>query len=177
MKRRIADRIFGLLLRMLPFDFRADHGREMEQVFRTQRRESRGMRAIAGLWFETIQDVLATPPAQHVEVLRQDVGYALRTFRRAPVFAAVAVITFAISIGGATSVFTVVNAFLFRPLPVIGPANSSRSPHSTAISNCRTRCRTPICRTTGVGRRPSAIWPDSSQPSSGWPTGARTSGS
>src|SRR5262245_51688909 len=121
MQKRTADRLFRLLLRVLPFDFRADHGHEIEQVFRAQRRETRGVRALAGLWIETIQDVLATAPTQHVHVLRQDVGYALRTFRRAPGFTAAAVMTFAIGIGGATSVFTVVNAFLFRPLPVDRP--------------------------------------------------------
>ena len=121
MKRRIADRLFGLLLRALPFDFRADHGREMEQVFRTQRRETRGLPALVGLWVETIQDVLYTAPMQHYHVLRQDVGYALRVLRRAPGFMAAAMITFAVGIGGATSVFTVVNAFVFRPLPVERP--------------------------------------------------------
>jgi len=167
MKRRIADRIFGLLLRMLPFDFRADHGREMEQVFRTQRRESRGMRAIAGLWFETIQDVLATAPAQHVQVLRQDVGYALRTFRRAPVFAAVAVITFAIGIGGATSVFTVVNAFLFRPLPVDRPgelvsiASLDRHlelPHSLSYPDLQDYRRGQAALSDMAGFEPAIVW-------------------
>jgi hypothetical protein len=119
--RSLADRVFGLLLRLLPWDFRVDHGREIEQVFRAQRREMRGLRGLLRLWGETVQDVLTTAPLQHLHLLRQDVAYAWRILRRAPGFAAAATITFAVGIGGATSVFTVVNAFVFRPLPVERP--------------------------------------------------------
>ena len=34
--------LFRRLLRLLPFDFRADYGRDMEQVFREQHREAGG---------------------------------------------------------------------------------------------------------------------------------------
>jgi hypothetical protein len=120
-RRSVPDRFFRMLLRLLPLDFRADHGREMEQVFRAQRHETRGLRGLLRLWSETVQDVLATAPLQHFHVLRQDVAYALRVLRRSPGFTTAATITFAVGIGGATSVFTVVNAFVFRPLPVDRP--------------------------------------------------------
>jgi predicted permease len=119
--RPLADRMLRLLLRLLPFDFRADHGREIEQVFRAQRRETHGFGGLVRVWSETVQDVLTTAPRQHLQLLRQDVAYALRILRRAPGFTAAATITFAVGIGGATSVFTVVNAFVFRPLPVERP--------------------------------------------------------
>lgn len=50
-----------------------------------------------------------------------DVRYALRWLRRSPGFAAVAIASLSIGIGFNTALFTVVDAVLFRPLPVDRP--------------------------------------------------------
>jgi predicted permease len=50
----------------------------------------------------------------------QDVRYGVRTFRRSPTFAAVAVVTLALGIGVNAGVFTVLNGVLFRDLPAPG---------------------------------------------------------
>ena len=118
-----AERIFRVLLRILPFDFRSDHGREMEQVFRAQRGDAARGRAadVARLWLETAQDVLTTAPREHLAILRQDTSYALRSLAGAPAFSVAAILTLAVGIGATTSLFTILNAFLFRPLPVSRP--------------------------------------------------------
>src|ERR1700674_1646688 len=52
--------------------------------------------------------------------------YALRQFRRAPVFTAAAILTLALGIGGTTAIFTLIHAVMLRSLPVSDPGRLYR---------------------------------------------------
>src|SRR5262249_26449685 len=55
--------------------------------------------------------------ARWIETFGQDVRYAWRNLRRNPGFAAVAIATLALGIGGLTAMFSAFDTILIRPLP------------------------------------------------------------
>ena len=81
-----SERWFRRLLRLLPFDFRADYGDEMARTSSaTQRRDAAGAAWRAPrLARRPSATLLAIGPREHAAQSTQDVRYALRGMRRNP---------------------------------------------------------------------------------------------
>ena len=61
-------------------------------------------------------------PGWWIGTVLQDIRFALRGFRRNPLFTISVLITLALGIGSTTAVFSVVDRILFRPLPYADPS-------------------------------------------------------
>src|SRR5260370_25059337 len=67
-------------------------------------------------------------------ILWADLRYALRSLRRSPLFATVAILSMALGIGANTAIFTLIDQILLRQLPVSDPDQLvmlyQRGPHN-----------------------------------------------
>ena len=132
-------RLYRLLLRAYPHEFRERFGTDMAAAFVElvrDRRASGGVIAVVAVWLGAIADVcrtswaLRTTPRtarrrldeskamnNFLSSFLHDLKYAARTIRRAPGTAAVVVVTMALGIGASSAIASLVRAVMLRPLP------------------------------------------------------------
>lgn len=68
-----------------------------------------------------MERVRAERRAEMLDHFKQDVSYSLRGLIKRPGFAAVAILTLALGIGGTTAIFSIVDGVVLRPLPYKDP--------------------------------------------------------
>jgi putative ABC transport system permease protein len=114
-------RVYRTLLRLYPASFRNEYGGEMCAMFARRRRDAAGPVPLLALWLEAATDVIVNAGRVHLELLRQDIGYTVRTLLRVPAFTATAILVTALGVGATTAAFSVTDHVLIRPLPFKDP--------------------------------------------------------
>lgn len=95
-------------------DFYASKGMRADDARRVARLRFGNPRAVR----ETVNDMNRLPV---MDVLGRDLRFAFRRLRKAPAFSAAVILTLALVIGATSSVFSLADAILMRPLPVPHP--------------------------------------------------------
>lgn len=92
----------------------------MTALFTARLAAAQGLTAKALVWIRALLDVTTQALAGRAKPsigFGQDVRYALRTLRRAPVFTVAAVLTLALGMGTVTALYSVLDAVVLRSLP------------------------------------------------------------
>ena len=141
-----SERIYAALMHVYPRAFRAEYGDEMLEYFRDRRRDEKaraGNRGLARLWSRVLLDLASTALHEHVvaarvsrhappspngdtmlQALIQDLRFTGRMLRKSPVLTGVAVIIIALGTGAVSTIFSVANAIILRPLPAVSDGST-----------------------------------------------------
>ena len=120
------DRIYRSLLRLLSGRFDAEDRREMWDTYRHRidaTEKDNGRSAAARLRKREVLDLLNTflpklSPLTALDTLRQDIRFGARSLTRSPLASALAVVSLALGIGATSAIFSALDVWLFRPLPI-----------------------------------------------------------
>src|SRR6185503_6604904 len=84
-----------------------------------------GAKSVAGFQPSSARRHLTADRKSRPRMSIRDAYVAIRAWRRRPALAAIAITTIAIGIGAATSIYSVVDGVLLRPLPLPEPSRSA----------------------------------------------------
>jgi hypothetical protein len=94
------DRLYRLLLRLFPAEFRGDFGDDMAADFRDARADARrrGVAALARLWWRTVPGLVLAGARAWLDDLACGLHFALRAMGRSPGFSAAAILMLAVGL-------------------------------------------------------------------------------
>lgn len=112
---------------------RSDIESDLAELFAMRAREHGRLHAWLRLWLDLVSVSMPRPRAG---VLAQDLRYGLRLFARHPALIGTTVAGLALAIAVATTVFSILNSFAFRPYDIDDPAATFRVQrlHKTGMS-------------------------------------------
>ncbi len=120
----LSERIYAALLRWYPAEFRRDFAPDMRDLFRDHLRAARarsGAFGVALLWVRAIPDLLLTGLHVHednmLQAILQDARYAMRILKKNTLFTVIAIVVVALGTGAVSTIYSVANAVIFRPIP------------------------------------------------------------
>ncbi|MBV8601774.1 MAG: ABC transporter permease, partial [Candidatus Eremiobacteraeota bacterium] len=120
----MARALFEALLFACPKEFRRLYRGEMLEHFSdalAEEEEAGGLAAALRYALGAYVDLVVTAARERATMILQDIGFALRTARKSPLFSMIIVATIAIAIGANVAVYSVLSAVLLRPLPYPNP--------------------------------------------------------
>jgi putative ABC transport system permease protein len=118
-KPGLSERLYRRLITLYPSVFVEEYGPEMQREFADEYREHRrsGFRGLLRLWLLAAADLATSLPLQHAVEFINDLRFAFRSLRKNPGFGLTVVLTLAIAIASAGTIFAYVNALLLHPFP------------------------------------------------------------
>jgi len=129
----VVERLYSLLLHLLPPSIRREDGEEMSSTFGDLWRDAEGagrrlvlacrcvgqLLAVATLEWQDLLGITGTERTGGWDMTGwgRHLRLALRTLRKAPAFTVTSVVLIGLGVGAVTTIFTVVDHVLLRPLP------------------------------------------------------------
>ncbi len=111
-------RIYRRLAEAFPHEFKMLYGMDVIALGEDMVQEIAEQHGVPGL-FRLIFDIAIRVPIEYLSEMRRDMAYAIRALLKSPGFALVGILSLALGIGVATSVYSTVSGMVFHELPVV----------------------------------------------------------